>query len=44
MKVCVKFRFLARKHEIARPLRSQGIGAKTANKRAERETEKDITV
>lgn len=30
-------RFLTRKHEIARTLRAQGIDAKTANKRAERE-------
>ncbi len=37
-------RFLARKHEIARELRAQGIDAKTANKRAERETEKEIIV
>lgn len=37
-------RFLARKHEIARALRAQGIDAKTAKKRAERETEKEITV
>lgn len=37
-------RFLARKHEIARALRAQGIDTKTANKRAERETETEITV
>ena len=37
-------RFLARKHEIARALRAQGLDAKAANKRAERETEKEITV
>lgn len=37
-------RFLARKHKIARALRAQGIDAKTANKRAERETETEITV
>ena len=37
-------RFLARKHEIARALRAQGVDAKTANRRAERETEKEITV
>ena len=37
-------RLLARKHEIARALRAQGIDAKTANRRAERETETEITV
>ena len=37
-------RFLARKKAIARALRAQGLDAKAARRRAERETEKEITV
>ncbi len=36
--------FQARKNEIARALRAQGLDAKTAKKRAERETEEEISV
>ena len=37
-------RFLTRKHEIARALRTQGVDTKAAKRRAERETEGEITV
>jgi hypothetical protein len=37
-------RFTSRKREIARTLRAQGIDSKTANKRAEHETEQEINV
>ena len=37
-------KFMKRKSEIARSLRAQGVDAKSANKQADRETEKEINV